>query len=148
MCINIGVRRKNISDRSWIYFPEGKYPFYRVGFPMNFTPHTVPRGCSSMYVEIPLKWSRGKTKSQILSAVKKGLYEARILKKEDKFAVVQYLPIPYAYVIYDRKRKMALKKIFDFFSKNGIQTIGRYGEWKYSFMEEAILDGKKGDRFN
>jgi len=143
LCLNIGVKRKNISKRSWVYFPEKQFPFYRVGFPMNFTPHIVPKGCSSMYVEVPMKWAKNKTRAHILKSVRKALIEARILKPLDKLPVVQFLPIPYAYALYDKNRKKALTRIFSFLSKNGIQSIGRYGAWKYSFMEEAILDGKK-----
>lgn len=143
LCLNIGVKRPRISDVSWVYFPQDEFPFYRVGFPMNFTPHAVPRGCSSMYVEIPMNATHGRSKSDILKAVKKGLVKAGILKPRDKFLVTQFLPIRYAYVIYDRRRAQALPKIFKFLRANGIQSIGRYGAWKYSFMEEAILDGKK-----
>lgn len=143
LCVNIGVKRARISDASWIYFPEKKYPFYRVGFPMNFTPHVVPKGCSSMYVEVPLDVRKPFSKQKVLKGIRNGLIEARILKASDKFAVVQFLPIKYAYVIYDKNRPKALDTIFSFLEKNDIQSIGRYGAWKYSFMEEAILDGKK-----
>lgn len=143
LCLNMGVNRARISDSSWIYFPESKFPFYRVGFPMNFTPHVVPRGCSSMYVEIPFELSQRLSRSQLLKRVRKGLIDARILKTTDRFLVTQFLPIPTAYVIYDRYRSQALSTIFRFFKTNKIQSIGRYGAWKYSFMEEAILDGKK-----
>lgn len=143
LCLNLGVRRKKISDASWIYFPEKKYIFYRVGFPMNFTPHAVPKGCSSMYVEIPLRDVEGMPKRKILKETLKGLVEANILKKTDKIDVVQFLPISHAYVIYNQDRVRALSSIFKFLQKNKIQSIGRYGAWKYSFMEEAILDGKK-----
>ena len=34
--INLGIRREGISDKHWIYL-EKEYPFYRVGFPMNFS---------------------------------------------------------------------------------------------------------------
>jgi hypothetical protein len=74
--------------------------------------------------------------------VRAGLERAGILKKNDRLPVVQFLPIRYAYVVYNRDRRPALDTIFRFFSENGIQSIGRYGAWKYSFMEEAILDGK------
>ena len=50
--LNLGIARANISDKHWIYFPEKKYRFYRVGFPMNFSTHMTPPGCSSMYTEI------------------------------------------------------------------------------------------------
>jgi protoporphyrinogen oxidase len=144
LCLNIGVKRAKISDASWIYFPEPEFPFYRVGFPMNFTPHVVPKGCSSMYVEVPAKaWKGPKDNARILKAVRRGLERARILKSSDKLPVVQFLPIRYAYVIYDRHRAPALATIWKFLSDNGIRSIGRYGAWKYSFMEEAILDGKK-----
>lgn len=48
-----------------------------------------------------------------------------------------------AYVIYDKNRQKALDHIFPFLEKNHIHSTGRYGGWKYSFMEEAILDGKE-----
>jgi len=143
LCLNIGVRRPKISDKSWIYFPEKKYPFYRVGFPMNFTPHNVPRGCSSMYVEVPMNLAKKYSKSGILREVRKGLIACGILKSSDRLPVVQFLPIKYAYVIYDNFRAPALKTIFSFLMSHRIQSVGRYGGWKYSFMEEAILDGKR-----
>lgn len=143
LCLNIGVKRSKISDASWIYFPEEEFPFYRVGFPMNFTPHVVPRGCSSMYVEVPMNASKPYSKKKVLADVRRGLIKARILKPSDKLPVVQFLPIKYAYVIYNKNRKAALDTIFRFLKQNRIQSIGRYGAWKYSFMEEAILDGKK-----
>lgn len=143
LCLNLGVKRAKISDKSWIYFPEKKYPFYRVGFPMNFTPHVVPRGCSSMYVEVPLDIRKPFNKKKIFQSVRRGLIDAGILKSSDRIPVAQFLPIRYAYVIYNAERPPALKTIFSFLKKQGIQSIGRYGAWKYSFMEEAILDGKK-----
>lgn len=143
LCLNIGVDRSKISDASWVYFPEKIFPFYRVGFPMNFTPHVVPKGCSSMYVEVPMDLKKPFSKAKILRDVRQGLIESRILKHSDRFPVVQFIPVKYAYIIYDQHRQKALRTIFSFLKENDIQSIGRYGAWKYSFMEEAILDGKK-----
>src|SRR2546427_10089117 len=47
--VNLGVAREKISDNHWIYFPEPEFPFYRVGFPTNFSPSLGPHGCSSLY---------------------------------------------------------------------------------------------------
>jgi len=110
---------------------------------MNFTPHAVPKGCSSMYVEVSFDPGKEPDRKSLLRAVRKGLVQCGILKESDRLPVVQFLPIQYAYVTYDRDRPAALKTIFKFLSAHGIQSIGRYGAWKYSFMEEAILDGKK-----
>jgi protoporphyrinogen oxidase len=141
LCLNIGVRRPRISDKSWIYFPEDKFPFYRVGFPMNFSPHVAPRNCSSMYVEIPFNRIQGKSKADILKMTKKGLVDCGILRKSDNCPVVQFLPIKHAYVVYDQHRSKALRIINSFLHRHGILSIGRYGGWKYSFMEEAVRDG-------
>ena len=53
------------------------------------------------------------------------------------------MPIPCGYVIHDFARKPAVAAIFKQLSRLGIESIGRYGAWKYSFMEEAILDGRQ-----
>jgi protoporphyrinogen oxidase len=146
--INVGVRRPKISDKSWIYFPENKFVFYRVGFPMNFTPHAVPRGCSSMYVEVSYRPgtlpATPAERASLFRRVREGLIAARVLKRSDTFPVVSFLPIKYAYVVYDFHRSAALARIFSWLDKKAsASSIGRYGAWKYSFMEEAILDGKR-----
>lgn len=147
LCVNIGVARPKISKASWIYFPEKKFPFYRVGFPMNFTPHVVPRGCSSMYVEVSCRPgaepSTDAQRESLFRQIRRGLLAAGILKTDDTFPVVHFAPIRYAYVIYDAHRAAALNIIFPWLKeKAGALSIGRYGAWKYSFMEEAILDGR------
>jgi protoporphyrinogen oxidase len=143
LCLNVGVARARISDKSWVYFPEPRFPFYRVGFPMNFTPHAVPRGCSSMYVEVSSDPGREPDHDRTWKQARAGLERVGILKRSDRTPVLQFLPIKYAYVIYNRERAPALKTIFKFLESQNILSIGRYGAWKYSFMEEAILDGKK-----
>lgn len=145
LCVNLGINRPNISDKSWIYFPEKKFVFYRVGFYMNFSPCLVPQGHSSVYVEVSyphhkqLDW----TKPEFLNRIRTDLKKCGILKKTDKIVASQFVPIPCAYVIYTPERKQLLQKVFDFLKQNRIFSVGRYGGWKYSFMEEAILDGKK-----
>ena len=53
------------------------------------------------------------------------------------------MPINHAYVIYDEWREKNLSKIHKQLENNAVHSIGRYGEWKYSSMQEAVLDGKK-----
>ena len=46
-------------------------------------------------------------------------------------------------MLYDRARTPAVKIIQDHLRRCGVESIGRWGAWKYSFMEESILDGKR-----
>jgi protoporphyrinogen oxidase len=148
MCLNVGVARSRISPASWIYFPEKSFPFYRVGFPMNFTPHVAPRGCSSMYVEVSYRPGTEPTdtagRTRLFRRVREGLLRAGIVRSTDTYPVVQFLPIRYAYVIYDAYRTAAVATILDWLDRRAAaDSIGRYGGWKYSFMEAALLDGKR-----
>ncbi len=54
-CLNLGIARAGLGDGAhWIYFPDDDVPFYRVGFPSNFSETVAPPGASSMYVEFGL----------------------------------------------------------------------------------------------
>lgn len=148
LCLNLGVKRAGISEKSWVYFPEKEFPFYRVGFPMNFTSSAVPAGCSSMYVEVSHRPGEGydspASRAALLKKVRAGLEKAGILKKSDELGVAHFLPIKYAYVLYDVHRTPSAGFLLEWLKdKARCSSIGRYGAWKYSFMEEAILDGKK-----
>ncbi|MFH1379846.1 MAG: FAD-dependent oxidoreductase [bacterium] len=143
LCINLGVKRAQWTDKTWIYFPEKENPFYRIGFHSNFSKHMVPRGCSSMYVEIAHRPEKKPDLQKILSDTIQGIRRTEIVRHEDQIIKINVVPLPYAYVIYDFNRTPAVDLIQSFLSKHGIISTGRYGGWKYSYMEEAILDGKK-----
>ena len=54
-----------------------------------------------------------------------------------------YTPIPYGYVTYDVNRMRAVKTILDYYKAHDISSIGRYGAWEYSSMEDAMEYGRK-----
>ena len=142
-CLNLGIRKKDPINRHWTYFPEPEYIFYRVGFTHNFAPGSVPPGCSSLYVEIAADQDQIIKPDELFDKAIRDLRRVEILDNRDEIEARLYLPIPYAYVVYDHNRSAALKTIQAFLQENSIHSIGRYGGWKYSFMEESILDGKK-----
>jgi len=48
-----------------------------------------------------------------------------------------------AYVIFDRNYQKSTSLIFNYLSRQGVYSIGRYGRWEYSSMQDAILYGKE-----
>lgn len=143
LCINLGFKRPQFTDKHWIYFPEKDFIFYRVGFHSNLSPYMAPKGCSSIYVEITHLPEKMMNLKKVLSSTITGLNHVGILRQDDKILKIQVIPMPYAYVVYDFNRTPAVELIQKFLHKHGIISTGRYGGWKYSYMEEAILDGKK-----
>jgi len=140
--LNLGVQRAHISDKHWIYFPEEKYRFYRVGFPMNFTETMTPPGCSSMYIELAYPPGQLPNDRDAMKDCLEGLYDSKILDRKDKIVSQVVLNIPIAYVIYDRNRTPAVKALRSYLQSKNVHSIGRFGAWKYSYMEAAILEGK------
>lgn len=141
--INLGVNREGIGDsRHWIYVPEPEFPFYRVGFPSNFSRTVAPAGTSSMYVEVAHRQGAPVDQEQILDKAIRGLIACEIIQKDDVISAVDIADIPYAYVIYDRHRQKVLPEAMSYLEALGIYSTGRYGAWVYGSMEDAILQGK------
>jgi len=139
--LNVGVNQSDLSEKHWVYFPEKQYPFYRVGFWHNFSAHMTPPGCSSLYGEFAFKnrskrWVNGMVK-QSMSTIKK-LYGI----SPSDVATEKIISIPHAYVTYDQWRENHLASLLQRLQEHDIYSVGRYGAWKYSSMQEAVLDGK------
>ncbi|MBI4423878.1 MAG: FAD-dependent oxidoreductase [Elusimicrobia bacterium] len=141
--LNLGVARPKMSDKHWIYFPEGRFPFYRAGFSSNFSPSVAPRATSSMYIEVSRRPQERVDLDRLERSILAGLAGCGLLRSSDKLLARVWLPIPCAYVVYDFDRTPAVNALFAFLKSRGVESIGRYGAWKYSFMEETILDGKR-----
>ena len=141
--LNIGISRKKITDFHWIYFPEGKYPFYRVGCYSNISNALAPKNTSSLYIEISSRPEKKRSIEQITAETIEGLKMCGILKKTDSIIEKKYIEIEHGYVIFDKFREKILPDIFSYLEKNNIFSIGRYGSWTYSAMEDSILKGKE-----
>jgi protoporphyrinogen oxidase len=140
--LNLGIQKPRLTDKHWIYFPEKKYRFYRVGFPMNFSDKMTPPGCSSMYIEMAYIPGQPPDEKRAMKDCMKGLYECGLLERKDKILSQLVLHIPIAYVIFDKNRTPSTQRLLSYLESQGVQSIGRFGAWKYSYMEEAILEGK------
>lgn len=142
VCTNIGVRRKAISDKHWVYFPEKKFLFNRISFPMNFSKFTTPENRSSILVEVTHRKDEIDLE-EVKEKVIEGLINAEILKENDELEVCDISSFKYAYVIHDLQRRKNLSIINSFLEENNIYPVGRYGKWEYLNMDKTILSGKE-----
>jgi protoporphyrinogen oxidase len=138
--LDLGLNVPNPNPYHWIYVPEDKYPFYRVGCYSHFSDKLAPPGKSSLYVELADR--RAVTPERALQSVLPGLCELGLLKSERDVELCRLRSIDYAYVIYDREYRAALDVIQPFLASQRIISSGRYGAWNYSSMEDALLMGK------
>ncbi len=139
--VNFGVAGRNVSDKHWIYVPEPGLPFYRVGFYHNFSPLLAPKGCSSVYAEISYARDRPLDKKKAPARMREGLIKMGILRRSDKIAAQWVADIPAAYVVYDSHRSQAVATIQSWLRENKVSSIGRWGNWEYAAMEDAIWQG-------
>jgi protoporphyrinogen oxidase len=141
--VNLGVAREGVSDKHWVYFPEREYPFYRAGFPMNVSPALGPPGSSVLSVEVSHRPGDVTPPGELIRLVRRGLERAGLLRSDDQIVVADVKDIRYAYVLFDRHRARALPVILSALSSRGIHSIGRYGRWEHTSMEDAIAQGRQ-----
>ncbi len=142
VCVNVGVKRPDIIDKHWLYFPEEKFIFNRISFPMNFSEHTTPGNHSSILVEVTRR-DAGVDTEKIRDQVMEGLTETEIIDERDEIEVCDVSTSKYAYVIYDLEHKKNVGIVHDYLESSNIIPIGRFGEWEYFNMDKAILSGKE-----
>ena len=127
----------------WLYFPENRFPFYRLGFWNNISKSCVKPGHTAIYGET--SYLQGtKTQKNIDKLSERSVNESLNFLGLTKNNVVaqKNLHLEHAYVIYDHWREKNLNKILDTLIQSSIYSVGRFGGWNYSSMQEAFLDGQ------
>jgi len=142
LCVNLGVDKDKISDRHWIYFPEKKFIFSRLYFPMNFSPSMGPDGKSSVSAIITYSGERVSDEEAIAKTMD-GLIGAGILDGTEDIPTKHVMNIDHGFNIPTSDTRKNVAIIRNFLASHDIHSIGRYGEWKYSGIEHSILDGKE-----
>lgn len=139
----LGAAGEAPSREHWLYFPDSALPFYRVGFPSNHG-QLAPEGHHTVSVELSLD-PKGGDVNELAEAAELALVDARLLDP-GAVRVRQVTVVDPAYVVFDHPRREAVARLRGFLRDRGVMLAGRWAEWKYSAMEDAILDGMRAAR--
>ena len=124
----------------WVYVPEEKYPFYRVGCYSHFSPDLAPPGKACLYVELA---SRDVPDLEtLIPEVARGLVEMGLIHDVSAVRFARLRRIDHAYVVFDHDYFPSLEVIRPFLDEARILSTGRYGGWNYSSMEDALHFGR------
>src|SRR3989338_474013 len=140
--VNLGIKKEDITDRHWVYYPEENEVFYRTGFTTNFSMDVAPPRRTSIYAETSYSGEKNIDRERIVSDTIWGLRTLGIIGDENEIEFCLPIDIKYGYVIYDSNRKFAVQAIKNYLNRFSIYNIGRYGSWRYMSMEDVILEGK------
>jgi protoporphyrinogen oxidase len=140
--LNLATRTKPARDFHWCYVPEARFPFYRVGCYSNAMSTMAPPGGGSFYVELNASGPEPVV-ADIMPDVARGLVEIGAIGSADDIRFADLHRIEYAYVIYDDSYWTATATILGWLEERNIHCRGRYGAWKYTAMEDAILEGRE-----
>jgi protoporphyrinogen oxidase len=143
--LNVGTRRPVAGEFHWIYVPEEKYPFYRVGIYSNALPAMAPAGLGSLYVELSDRGPvpTGTARDALTRDVAQALAAAGALAAPDDLLFADLHELRYAYVVFDDNYYPATERIRAWLESQNIFPRGRYGFWTYNAMEDCILAGRE-----
>ena len=140
-CVNVGVRNlsSRFADLTWLYLPESRFRAYRIGFYNRFSAEMSPPGGEGLYVEIA--HGPGVSEQALIDAAVADLVELGAIESDEDVEVAAPVRLNDAYVVHDRNCSWARGRILDDLSRRGIRMVGRYGNWEYAAMEDALWQG-------
>lgn len=142
--LNLGVVGRAPRREHWLYVPEERYPFYRVGFPSNHG-DLAPSGHHTVSVEVSVPAGQ-QVEPDLPEHCLNGLEELGLLRDRGSIVVSEVVRIDPAYVVFDSRRRRTVAALRDLYRHHGVLLSGRWAEWKYSTMEDALWDGASAAR--
>lgn len=154
LVIGIGMGKAGDDTRSWMYFPERGYPFFRVTNLSNYSPHNVPGGDtsrrSSFLVEIAYPEGTEVYREEMVKRSIDGLVEAGLLSASERTTIESIFSSEAepAYPIPTLARDEVLARIHARLEPMGIFSRGRFGAFLYEKgnMDDCFMQGYEAAR--
>lgn len=139
LVFNIGFDKQGLDTKNhWIYFPEDKYCFYRVGFYSNI----LGTDKCSLYVELGFSKETKIKPDELLPRVIQDLQEAQIISADMHVVDYETILMNPAYVHVSAEASKYVVKQKEQLAKADVYSIGRYGSWTYCSIEDNIKEAK------
>jgi len=138
--VMIGVDKPRINNISWMYIPQEDVDFNRLSFPFNFSERVAPAEKSSILVEItclPQDPLLKQSEERIADKVIRDLERLDFVKNSE-ICYLKVMKSEYAYIIYDLDYNRNTSKVFSFLRKIGVDSCGRFAEFKYMNMAACM----------
>ncbi|OBZ16517.1 NAD(P)/FAD-dependent oxidoreductase [Bacillus sp. FJAT-26390] len=137
LIVNLGVRQKPFhAGKSWVYVPEMKYHFYRMGFYSSVEPALAPQGYSSIYVECsPLYFEQRDDALKLLPIIIEELIEIGVIDDVNDVITLKPIYLEHNYCMPNQSLTATLHRYLE---SNHIYSIGRYGSWHWSSQHEDM----------
>jgi protoporphyrinogen oxidase len=135
--LDVATRRAPPMQEHWVYVPELRIPFFRVGVYTNVLPAMAPPGAGSLYVELA-----DRTGQPDVPEIVRHLHAMGALASPDDVVFTELRHEECAYVLFDDACREATAVIHDWLAQvGGVRSCGRYGAWTYNSMEDSIIQG-------
>lgn len=139
LVFNLGFDKKGPNTTShWLYFPEGKYSFYRVGFYDNI----LGQERTSLYVELGFSKNVEIVPERWIDKVLGDLVAAGCISSDQQLIDSETIIMDPAYVHITEDSKKNVKVLKEYLETFGVYSIGRYGSWTYCSIEDNIKEAK------
>jgi protoporphyrinogen oxidase len=139
LVFNLGFNKKGDDKvNNWVYFPEKKYSFYRIGYYDNI----FGDDRLSLYVELGFDKDQDIIADDYLKIVLEDLNKAGIINDHELVSYAKIFMDP-AYVHVNKKSDSDKQRIQTDLAFDSVYSIGRYGDWKYCSIEDNIIEAKE-----
>lgn len=137
LVFNMGFDRKGQKDVHWMYYPDRKTSFYRIGFYDNI----FDADRLSIYVELGYKRDAvvdvEGARAKVLADLK-----ANGVINQHKLVAEHHVVMDPAYVHITKGSIAEHSRVNAELNANGVYSIGRYGGWTYCSIEDNIVEAR------
>jgi protoporphyrinogen oxidase len=147
LVLNIGAKRgPRCPDEHWLYLPQTKSGFHRVGFYSNVDPSFLPASSRASQDRVSIYIERAYAAGKKPSSEQIAAYIAATVAELTEWGFIQEVEVAdptWVEVAYtwswpgSRWRNKALQ----FLEKRDVLMVGRYGRWIFQGIADSLRDG-------
>lgn len=115
----------------WLYLPETRFPFYRVGY-------YPAAGTVAVYLEKTVAADSPLDSSQARREALFTLRRTGMIAGAEELLFLDLKRVPVSYVVFDRYWPGLVPAALAYLRRQDIHSIGRYGSWNYTSMADDI----------
>jgi len=143
LLVDVGFEGEEGADIHWAYLPDPDVLAYRLHSVHALSRELMPAGHGLYCLEISHSRHRPLPRENIRTRVIDDLVRTGWLRSASDVRFYRERRLPCSYVLPRVGYRRDASRLRDYARARNIHSIGRYGEWKYSNQEDALLDGRR-----